>query len=90
MGVDRRNITLFTVPLAHGDEGSMKPLLKLIPKAVRTWKGPDDPGFHPLSLPKTLKFINDRSKCSATITQLQALFPLWCRSDSFNWAGEII
>jgi len=68
----------------------MKPLLELVPDAVHTWKGPDDSGFHPLSLPKTLIFIDDRSKCCTTVTQLQMLFPLWCRSDSCNWAGEII
>jgi len=90
MGVDRQNITLFTVPLARGDEASMKPLLELIPEAARTWKGSDDQGFNPLSLPKTLIFIDDRGKCCTTVTQLQALFPLWCRSESCNWAGEII
>jgi len=34
MGVDRRNITLFTVPLARGEEASMKPLMDLVPEAA--------------------------------------------------------
>jgi ERCC4-related helicase len=90
MGVDRPNITLFTVPLARGDEASMKPLMDLIPEAARVWKGSDDRGFNPLSLPKSLIFIDDRSKCCSAVTQLQGLFPLWCRSESCNWATEII
>jgi hypothetical protein len=90
MGVDRRNITLFTVPLARGEEASMKPLMDLVPEAARVWKGPDDRGFNPVSLPKTLIFIDDRGKCCSIVTQLQGLFPLWCRSESCNWAGEII
>jgi superfamily II DNA helicase RecQ len=90
MGVDRPNITLFTVPLARGDEASMKTLMNLIPEAARVWKGSDDRRFNPLSLPKRLIFIDDRSKCCSAVTQLQGLFPLCCRSESCNWATEII
>ena len=79
MGVDRRNITLFTVPLARGEEASMKPVMDLVPKATREWKGPNDRGFNPLSLPKTLIFVNDGGKCCSIVTQLEGLFPLWCQ-----------
>jgi hypothetical protein len=89
--VDRLNITLMTAPIKRGELTSRNPLEFIIPDGAREWsrEGPG-PMFNPMTIPKTLVFIDNRDDCNDITTQLIRLFPEWTRSPQLHFAQDIV
>jgi superfamily II DNA/RNA helicase len=80
MATDRKNITLFTVPLKKGEGTNRAPLHALIPEEARSWPEEDFEYYNPLSMPKTIIFVDDRVLCCTLTTELIGLFANWTRT----------